>query len=243
MPTKNKQLRDRAFRQIIIKESFGVNPKYIVAELAFSADKLKRMRAGARKRIMAKAERLLRCSGADDVLLTDECKELFLNQSGEDLYSHRKSRTIPCSKLTECFMIFLKKTENVRYNRLVIYDENLSCVSFDRLADICGSVRYITLYTGRIRDGERIAEALLGEYGILISVQSYDERDDARTAGMLIDAENRRVRIGDFVIDGAEFASNAGNYRLDAAEMAACMDDECCLDVKNWLSRENVIRI
>lgn len=241
VPEKRLSKMGKMFNSVVIKEVFGESPKYIVAETAANDKDITTMSRRRVKKLMKKAERLLLTLNADAVLLSERCKELNLSNYCS---SRDKRYKIPAKKIFECFFFSYKKAHMFgNYDTLHIFDPELRAITYEELLKVCLIVKYITLHTLKKDRALMLAEQLFYEYGVCIKISDIVNINEERNVQMLIDVENRKVRIGDFCIDGAEFYSKSGLYALDAAEEAAVLGENIDFQIKSWMSGKNVIKI
>lgn len=240
VPKKSKSLHGRIFSRVVIKESFGDNPKYIAAETFSSAEDIAKM-SGLRLRLLInKAKKKLKATGAEVILFSSEFKAC-----AGDKYKceAEKSYKIPRRMLPECFAFAVNLArKNKTLNTLTVSDESLSLVSYEFLAKICCIAKNITVCTNCIGQAEDIAERIFTQYGVYVTVKS-GTLPTNNTSQAVIDADLRMVRVDDFIIDKAEFYSNSGAYQTDAAEEAAFLGERNNLKIKNWISGKNIIKI
>ncbi len=239
VPKKRTSLAGMLFGGVRIKEEFGNNPTYLVAETAAGERDLARMSKASVRRIMRRAERKLGRLGAMSVLTAQNCREYA------PLIKERvqRSYSIPASRIFEGFGAALKITgENVIRSVLVI-DRALTAVSYEKLEKLCKATEKISICTLDTERAEKMGERLFCEYGVCIQIKSGICDDDKRRAQAVVDADNAKVRIGDFCIEGAEFCSKSGDYKLDAAEEAACLGEENTLEIEKWISGKRAIKI
>lgn len=245
VPEKKVIIGRKFLRPIIIKEKFGKNNKYVAAELSYTAEEITRMSTRRLHRVVRRAEKILFCEGAENVLFAKNLRNLPPVQKVYKEYALKTSKKIPPSKVVDCYLYALEKFKCSCKTRLperaMLCDRRLLGMSFEKLSRICMDVKHITLRTGETKRGEKLANSLFEEYGILISVEAYDKSCDVNAAQVVIDVDEGRIRINDFVVDGAEYVSNSGIYGLEPAEEAACLGDECDLDVRYLMSGENVL--
>ncbi len=232
-------------RPVVIKESFGKNNKYIAAELSYSTQEIIRMGQNRLRKVLNRAERFLLCNGAYDVLLSKNLRELAPVQKMCRENPPQRSKKIPSSKVVECYLYAMdisNKGVDKRYiKRAIIYDSGMKGTTFENLSKICMDVKQVGLWTSEKGKGERLAQKLFEEYGVLMSVKDYADKPELNSEHIVIDVDEGRVRINDFVVDGAEFVSNSGVYGLDPAEEAACLGDDCDLSISRLMSGENVL--
>lgn len=236
-PEKNKGITERLLHPIIIKEETNAERKYIAAELSISTDRLADIGRHRLKKMILKADRLLKNRGAAGVVLTNQCKSKLLDRIDELPIEFERSCVIPASKMEECLAFVLTKiTKVTSFSSAVLFDRELCVVDKGLLEKVCQAVKQISLYTCCTAKAEKLAEFMYREYGVCMFVGEYNDLTARKKAHILIDIDNARVRAGDFVVDGAEFISDIGEYELDGAEAAAVLGEENNMRIKCWLS-------
>ncbi len=245
VPEKKVAMRRRFLRRIVIKEKFGNNNKYIVAELFCTEEELKKMSSRRALRAVRSAKSFLVGEGAEKVLLSKTVRDIMSAKGIYETENVEKLYKIPPHRMVECFMIAIEKYKGACGGKMpncaVICDRELKGIEYDKLSRICMEIRCINILTENTRRGEKLSEELFEEYGVMIGVFEYDKITEHGHVNILIDVDAGRIRINDFVIDGAEFISNSGNYQLDPAEEAVCLGDECDLVVQNLISGKNIV--
>lgn len=243
VPEKKKNIRTRLLCPVVIKEAFGKNPHYSVAELAYSESELKTMRTKKLVRLMQKATAILKSNGAEAALPSDVLREIIENYHPKLVLNFKKSYKIPPNRISFCFLkLWSKINEQSRYGAtLTISDKDLRGVSLPLLEELCTTARQITIRTDKLTSAQRIADDIFCEYGVLIKVEPYTEKKVYSYS--FIDADEGRIRIGDCIADGAEFISNSGIYKLDPAEEAVYLCDENFLEIKSLLVGQNKVKI
>lgn len=234
----------KIIRPIVIKEEFERNNNYIVAEISHTAEEI--MHYGERKlrRIVCKAKRLLASQGVEGVLLSQNIRDILQKRNLYEQFAPKRSNRIPPCRVIECFFKALKIYNGCNdkvEEKAVICDSEMRGVDFDCLLKICMKVKNVVLYTDNTENAEGLAQKLFEEYGVLITVKKYRLIERANLPQIMIDVDRGRVRIRDFVVDGAEIVSNSGKYGLDPQEEAECLGDECCLSIRSLMSGKIVL--
>lgn len=239
VPKKRTSLAGMLTGGVRIKEEFGDNPTYLVAETAAGERDLARMRKISVARIIRRAERKLRRLGAMRILMAENCREYapFLK---ERIY---KSYSIPAVRIFEGFEAARKMMGYNVIKNVLVTDRELTAVSYEKLVNLCKMAEKISVCTTETERAEEMAERLFYEYGVCIQIRSEVCDEDRRKVQAVIDTDNAKVRIGDFCIDGAEFRSKSGDYKTDAAEETACLGEENTLEIEKWISGNRAIKI
>ena len=228
VPEKNKPLWDRIFRKITVKEQFG---RYVVAEFAVGYKTFCRMREFGRKRYIKKAERFFQSLGVDGFV----AEKKLLGYIG-DIPEHNSN--VPGEKIFDCILFAVSKTQE-KIKNLVIADRKLKTVCYDNLRRICGCAGMITLCTDEEKTAKEISDRMMYDYGICLNTVS----KMPEPARAVADVDEGYVRIGDFVIDGAEFLNDSGEYEVDMSSVAGILGEDSVIEIKNWLSGKNIIKI
>ncbi len=247
VPTDKKGFRARALRTAEIKEIFGSNPRYIVAEIAYTREELMRMRGRFIKKAVIKADKELKRRGAENVFLAENFKSIVRDSALLSEYEHNRIYKIPANKIFMCYKYLKQKTCELSSQRarnsLIISDSKLRAVTIENLADVCMDARHIVLRTEEEQRAKSLADILFKEYGVLIKIECNDGSGGDNSSYFLIDADAGKVRAGDCLADGAELVSNSGIYALDPAEEAFYLGDENVFDIKSLLLGKNKLKI
>lgn len=247
VPTNKKVFRVRALRIAEIKEIFGENPRYIVAEIAYTREELMRMRGRGIKKAVLKADKELKRRGAENVFLAENIRNIIWDSALLSEYEHNRIYKIPANKIFMCYKYLKQKACEVSYQRtrnsLIISDSKLRAVTIENLADVCMDARNIVLRTQEEQRARELADILFKEYGVLIKIEGDKASGKDNNSYFLIDADAGKVRAGDCLADGAEFVSNSGIYELDPAEEAFYLGDENAFYIKSLLVGKNKLKI
>ena len=234
----------RIMRPIVITEEFERDNKYIVAEISYSVEEIMHFGEKKLRNVVGRAKRLLESQGADGVLFAQSLRNVLQNNSVYDCFAPKRINKIPPCRVVECFLKALQIYDVCKEkvaDRVVVCDREMRGVDFDELLKICMKSRDVVLYTWCIEKAERVAQKLFEEYGVLITVKKHILTDSIARPQIMVDIDKGRVRIKDFVVDGAEFISGSGKYALDPQEEAQCLGDECRLSIRNLMSGKIVL--
>lgn len=231
-------------RPIVIKENFMGNNKYVVAEVSYTAEDI--MRFGERKlrKITNRAKRHLESRGAENVLFAQNVRNVLKKRDLYEAYAPKRISKIPPCRVVECFLKALETYDFCNkkvVEKVVVYDKEMRGVDFESLLKICMKVKEVILFTDNTEKAEIPAQKLFEEYGVLINVKENRLAQGVNLPQIMIDVDKGRIRIKDFVVDGAEFVSNSGIYDLDPQEEAECLGDECDLLIRNLMSGKIVL--
>lgn len=241
MPKKNRSYKERLFKRQTIKESFGDDVKYIVAELPICAEGLIKKNSKRCKKYLVGAETALRQCGAEAILYTAECKRLFpfIKAEGRVL--------VPPRLMCECILFVKNKAlgGGRASDSLLLCDRELSAVSYRELARLCRVFKNIGVATDKTEAAEKIASMLLENYGICISVLSYDEIGAAGYRCVVADVDCGCVYFGDFAVNGIEALTDTGEYNVDSLDVTAAMLETGAADfeIKCYISGKNRLTI
>ncbi len=247
VPTDKKGFRVKALKTAEIKEIFGTNPRYIVAEIAYTREELVKMRGRHIKKAVLKADKELKRRGAENIFLAENFKSIIRDSSLLPEYEHNRIYKIPANKIFMCYKYLKQKTCGLSSwrarNSLIISDSKLRAVTIEDLADVCMDAKRIVLRTEEEQRAKSLADILFKEYGVLIKIESNNFAKEDNSAYFLLDADAGKIRAGDCLADGAELVSNSGIYALDPAEEAFYLGDENAFDIKSLLLGKNKIKI
>lgn len=237
VPKKNKSVKERIFYSDKIKERFGDNPEFMVAELPYCRDRL--LRCKNIKKLLNRANEILKLNGADRAVCTRELKELFP-------YIETESETfVPPQKICECILyVYDKVSAEKRFNSLAIYDRQLESVSHNNLGRLCRYFKDIRIVTERVFEANKICDAVFADYGICISVSENGETH-RNSRCITADVDAGIVRAGDFTINGVEALCDTGVYETDGMDVTCAMlkDRYADFKIKNYISGKNRLTI
>ncbi len=231
-------------RPVVVKETFMGNNKYIVAEISYTAKDI--MRVGERKlrKITDRAKRHLESRGAEGVLFAQSIRNILQKRNLYEGFAPKRINKIPSCRMVECFFKALERcgcyNEKVA-DKAVICDNEMRGVDFEGLLKICMKVKDVVLCTNNTENAEMLAQKLFEEYGVLITIKENRLTEGANLPQIMIDIDKGRIRIKDFVVDGAEFVSDSGKYGLDPQEEARCLGGECDLSIRSLMSGKIVL--
>lgn len=246
VPKKKYRLIDRLMRPIKTEVTFGNSPEYIVAELAFCQDDIAKMSIKKLKRILDRAELMLKNQGAVAVFFSEDLKQCLNLKQRHLLPQIRKSFKIPPSRIFEAYN--LMRDSLAEYSapkheeNMTIIDGALNAVTPDVIANICTDAKKITIKTNKKDKAQKIEHIIFCEYGIILNVTDIDEEEVCK-AQVLIDVDKGKIRIGDRVADGAEFVSGATAFGISSSEEAYYLGNDNLLAIKTLLSGKNKIKI
>lgn len=215
------------FCRVIIKEQFG---RYVVAEITTDIAGFSKMGSIRRKRLAEKAKKLFAGYDVAEFVAEKNISE-YIKADGV------QNQKIPASRLFEAFEFAVWKT-NAKIKNLIIIDKELKNVDYNNLKTVCGYAKEITILTDKKEYASALSDRLMFDYGACVNVLS----DKNIKMNAVADTDRRIVRIGDFIIDGAEFESDSGIYDIDMSSVAAILKEDNDLEIKNWISGKNIIK-
>lgn len=240
MPDSKKSFKQRILNKVVIKNTFGNNPVYVVAELSYTKDNLFSFNKNKLRRIIKKAYTFLGNNGADGILFSGELNEFLQEKYPKYFYEKNKYKKIPACRIFECFFELNKilKNNHKQSPVMLIKDSNLQAVTLKTLSMICINASEIFIHTNMKSKVEEYSENLFSEYGVLLNINT-----PPPSSYCFIDVDVGKIRIGDCIVDGAEFVSGSGIYEADPREEARILGEENNLKIKYLLSGENKIKI
>jgi len=240
VPDSKKSFKQRILNKVVIKNTFGNNPVYVVAELSYTKEKLLSFNKNKLRRIIKKAYAFLENNGADGILFSGKLNSLLQEKYPKDFYEKNKYRKIPSCRIFDCFFELNKAFKNKTKQSpvMLIKDTTLQAVTFKTLSMVCINAREIFIHTNMKSKVEEYSENLFSEYGVLLNINT-----PPPSPYFLIDVDMGKIRIGDCIVDGAEFVSGSGIYEADPWEEARILGEENNLKISHLLSGENKIKI
>lgn len=241
MPKKSRFTLQKLFNKTKTLKIAGENPKYIIIETYADSDDIRSMGKLRLRNLINKSEKFLMSNNADCIFYTSEFKE-----AAYDKYDLSKplSFKIPTSKLIDAFE-FAVRRNNCRkpLSSIAVSDEKLVVTDLELLKKMCFDTKKITVHTDNIHKAEALSELFFRQYGIYIEIIK-GKYIHPGSAHAVIDADLNKVRVGDFVINRAEFQTGIDDIcNINSNEIAAFLDNKNNLKIKNWISGKNIIKI
>lgn len=179
-----------------------------------------------------KAQSILSKRGINNFVYTSEVIRLL----GMNAY-----KGIPLTNLLQCFGYLYDKIYTERYNTICLYDKELKLFNYENLSQIICLAKNIIIYTSDIGRALDIAESLFFEYGALLNVKEYTNKSEP--SHMVIDADNKKIRVGDIVVDGLDYDVDCGKYDVDIRPLIDNLESGDFFKIKNLRSGKNLIKL
>ncbi len=196
------------------------NPfELIVAEIPFSKERMSSMKEKVLMRYAKKAEKLLKKSGTEAIVLSDNIKGSLVDwgnfekniQQKRDIFLHTVPHAIR-RFAPECGVDLMEA-------KVCIRDSKMDRISEYLMRELCYDIRNLIICTQNEKNGADLCEQFCDETGMPIKICrniSYGAVD------VFIDVDNGFVRIGrDIVVDGIKLDFDLGGFRADSLEISS----------------------